>query len=330
MVTANTAAIAHCILLEIKKLMESRPLESISELKIHDDKKYEIVNGISELCSEERYFALKYKTCPTMPLGIVSCDNEEEELFFLYALRDRLKEGKEVDWEKAQEIAEALYPQALKEVAYSYTDDGDDEFPWEGNIPYWMTDSWMTEGYNPDTLRMTINFCPRYSFSSEYLHRPTDNNWLLVKSEVNCDEECQSDIMDSLNVLDELERILVQQTVVLVGGESFADDTEENESRYAAFQYATHSAYWLLPSPENLEFLADFSKDKYYDDLGSEKYRSSEKMQFSEEFEPEAVFKQAAITWMKAVAVQLRKREEYSYSDWKKEWRKAIKVIRAI
>lgn len=331
MTTANMTAIAHCILLEIRELMESRPLESISEFKIHNDELYELVDEIPNgLFSEERYFALKYSTVsPIMPLGIVRCNTDEEKLYFLQVLRDRLKEGKEINWDEVEKAVENLPEIAMANVMTGFSDGETEEFPWEGNLPYWMTEQWKNQGYELENVQMTIGFCPRHCAEVKYLCKPKDDNWLLMKTEAYDGEE-ETNLDDELKALDELERILVRQTFVTSSNKSFAGDTD---NVYGSFPYAVYIGHWCIPSPENLALLQDWSKDEYWQELGREKYYVSDrniKEQYSQEDWTKNVFKEAAIAWMKAVSIQLRKREEYSYSGWKKEWRKAIKVIRAI
>lgn len=319
MTTANMTAIAHCILLEIRELMESRPLESIWEFKIHNDGKYEIVHEIPELFSEERYLALKFSAfSPVMPLGIIRCGSDEEKLFFLRVLRDRLKENEEINWEKLQEIAKNLPQKGIADVIYAYSDGETEEFPFQGNLPFWMFEQWKDKGYEPENVQMTIGFCPRYCTEVKYLHKPKDNNWLLMKTEAYTGEQ-ETDLEDVIAYQDELERILLQQTFVMCGNKSFSDDTG---SIYGSFPYAVYIGHWCIPSPENLALLQDWSKDEYWQELGREKYYVSDrniKEQYSQEDWTKNVFKEAAIAWMKAVSIQLRKREEYSYSGWKKE-----------
>jgi len=324
MTTANMTAIAHCILLEIRELMESNPLEGISDFVIHSDKLYELVDGIPDgLFSEERYFALRYDSSPTMPLGIVKCNTDEQKLYFLRVLRDRLKKGKEIDWDNLHRIS----LDGLDGVIADQFSDGEaNEFPWEGNLPHWMAERWKSRGFELENVQMTIGICPMHCAEVKYLHKPKDDNWLLMESGVYDGEE-ETNIDDELKTLDELERILVRQTFVTsLCNKSFADDTG---NVYGFFPYAVYVGHWCIPSLENLELLQDWSKDKYYQQLGREKYYAS-KTDHSEEYWVKVVFKKAAIAWMKAVSIQLRKRDTYSYSDWKKEWRKAIKVIRAI
>lgn len=324
MTTVNTTAIAHCVLLEIRELMESRTWESIREFKIHDDDKYELAHGIPHFLSEVHSTLGRSTVALAAPFSVVECKTDEEKLFFLRVLRDRLKEGKEIDWSKVEEVVKSLPEYGMDDVRYTYTGDDQAEFPYEGSHAYWIAEQWKEKEFEIDMVKMTIGFCPEYSTNIQYLHKPKDANWLLIKTE-SFEGEQETNLDSPLEILDELERILVRQTFLASGNKSFADDTN---NVYGSFPYAVFVGHWCIPSPENLELLQDWSKDEYYQQLGREKYSASKTD--SSAFWGKVAFKKAAIAWMKAVAIELRKRDEYYYSDWKKEWRKAVKVIRAI
>jgi hypothetical protein len=245
---------------------------------------------------------------PYTTLGKFCVTTEEELLEFVLLLIQRLEVASmfPIDWRSLVNLSSGFEPAAMRQAIYSLTSDDQidvDDLPCECEPGDYISAQLEKMRMNPDLVAVTLdswsgNYLPLSSFVE-----PKENTGSLAIFSEAQSSEIEYDFTYILEELDEeLERFLLCK--------------EHNlEEGIATFSYDLNYTCWLMPTPESLKYLGNFSQDTYYRLLEENKG---------------VTFKEAAIAWMKLIAKTIRTESEYYYSDFKEDWRKAKFLIKGL
>jgi hypothetical protein len=241
-------------------------------------------------------------------LGKFCVTTEEELLEFVLLLIERLEVASmfPIDWRSLVNLSSGFEPAAMRQAIYSLTSDDQidvDDLPCECEPGDYISAQLEKMRINPDLVAVTLdswsgNYLPLSSFVE-----PKENTGSLAIFSEAQSSEIEYDFTYILEELDEeLEKFLLCKE----------HDLEEG---IATFSYDLNYTCWLMPTPESLKYLGNFSQDTYYRLLEENKG---------------VTFKEAAIAWMKLIAKTIRTESEYYYSDFKEDWRKAKFLIKGL
>jgi hypothetical protein len=197
--------------------------------------------------SYEKCLSIEYaKSASHMAFGVVRCSDEDEAIFFLTILRDRLNSGVKFDYGSVAQASTAFYEYAMHQAAYKITDDDSTEnMPFEGEVPGWL---------NPAKSNYYSIFTADWGSSFVCIPTPKDSGRREDKSlpfkiiGIDSEAEVQTDGFYNLEV-DSLEWFLWCQTFC------HNKNLLKEKPGYGYFHYQIIGAAWITPEPENLKNL---------------------------------------------------------------------------
>lgn len=244
---------------------------------------------------------------PSTGLGKFHVKTEKELLEFCTILIDRLEHGfPPLDWRSLVNLSSGFEPAAMRQAIYSLTSDDQidvDDLPCECEPGDYISSQLEKMRINPNLVAVTLDtWSGNYLPLSSFVESKENTGSLAIFSEAQS-SEIEYDFTYELEELDEeLEKFLLCKE-------------HNSEKGIATFSYDLNYTCWLMPTPESLKYLGNFSQDTYYRLLEENKG---------------VTFKEATIAWMKLIAKAVRTESEYYYSDFKEDWRKAKALIKGL
>ena len=270
----------------------------------------------------DRYLAENYECIPS---GMVRVNSTEEAYGFLIRVEERAKDPHPINYQNILKAASHLVYGAIAGEIGKFTDDYSIDLPAEADgIPYWLEDT----GLEDAEVITVVNDLPGYgNFCG--VTAPKDNVASLMVLAYHDRGEAEEELayyLENAKIPEgSLEELLFEQLFC----------THYN---CAYIQYALAATLWLLPVPENLEYLeivldGENFKD-FYDDVPERRYvqgREDEDGRYypgkfvADEISPR---EEAVTAWLDAVRDEI---EQITYQDdhdeYLEEWLRLNEVL---